>query len=447
MHRRTQDYAYFKGLRPAVVKIMDGGNGDYLWVKDNLPDALVIARDHPMSEQHDDMLRDPVGTGNRHATEWKAHSLRLNFDPAKTFVLGINEPKVWEAGVPDALRKYTVAFLDKCHSLGLRAGALQFSVGWPANTGEGTRPNWAPYLGVGDAIKRGNHVLVCHEYWADQGPDENWGWWGGRWMHCPWDVPVIIAETGIDMYVKYGGGWQGSRGWVNNVDAPAFARQLTAYNRRCQSDKRFFAATTFATDFADPYWATFDTERAATDIVVTASNLPAAVWYPPPGPIFGPLPPEVIAPRPPILERNLVHPLPEGSRRITQKFNQTMTNSRGHEGTDFGAVGGTPVSSIAAGVVAWSDEDKFYGNYVRVWHKALQCHSFYAHLKSPGVAQGTILRAGSVIGNVGTTGNSTGNHLHFEIRIANADGSYKPAPKVFGRVDPESFCAEHDLIL
>ena len=55
------------------------------------PHALVIARDWALSEQHDNMLRDPAGTGRRHAQEWHGHADRLGFDRANTLVLGINE--------------------------------------------------------------------------------------------------------------------------------------------------------------------------------------------------------------------------------------------------------------------------------------------------------------------------------------------------------------------
>jgi len=130
MHRRPQDYAYMSALLPPVVKIQDGGPNDYAWVRANLPGALVLARDWALGEQKEDMRRAPIETGRRHAQEWNAHAERLGFDRAHTLVLGINEPEVWHdfSCVP-----YTVAFLDECTRLGLCAGALQLSVGWPAN--------------------------------------------------------------------------------------------------------------------------------------------------------------------------------------------------------------------------------------------------------------------------------------------------------------------------
>jgi hypothetical protein len=106
----------------------------------------------------------------------KRHSSAVSSFPpdANLLVVGINEPPVWEA--LQATVAYTVAFLDQCKAVGLKAGALNLSVGWPANNGPDTAPDWAPYVPVLAAIERGGHYLVLHEYWADQGPTEMWGW-------------------------------------------------------------------------------------------------------------------------------------------------------------------------------------------------------------------------------------------------------------------------------
>jgi len=442
-HRRPTDYEYFMALQPAVFKIMDGGRPDYEWARVNLPGTLVIARDHAMSEQKSDMLADPAGTGARHAWEWSEKTDDLGFDPANTLVLGINEPPVWDVGVIPALVAYTVAFLDGCSQHGLRGGALQLSVGWPANTGDGTPPDWAPYNGVEAAIQRGRHALVVHEYWADAGPDEMWGWWGGRFMACTWDVPIIIGETGIDMYVKHGGGYQGTRGWTGQTDPGRYAAECAEYVRLCQQDARFFAATPFTTDYANQEWGSFDTNPARNELIGAASSLAPAVWFTggtvtPPTPEPGPTPPSTGA---------LCHPLPKGQYRITQRFNETSTNAEGHEGTDLGATALTPVFALADGMVAWVGLGQYYGWYVRLWHAALGVYSFYAHLSGVDVVMETNVSAGQVIGTVGSTGNSTGPHLHYEIRVADGDGYSAAAPRPNGRIDPESFCALHGLNL
>lgn len=262
MHRRPQDYAFFEALQPSVIKIMDGGPPDYAWVRQHLPHTLILARDWALSEQHEDMLKDPTGTGIRHANEWWQHSERLGFDRAQTLVLGINEPRVWEPGVPQALREYTIALCNRGAQLGLRVGAMQLSVGWPNNNGSDTPPNWSLWDGVDTAIRACHGALICHEYWADSGPAENWGWWAGRSLKCPWDVPIVIGECGIDMYVKDASVAHETRGWRGRKSPEAYAAELAEYTGRMNADNRFAGCCVFAADFANREWASFDIEPA-----------------------------------------------------------------------------------------------------------------------------------------------------------------------------------------
>ena len=89
-----------------------------------------------------------------------------------------------------------------------------------------------------------------------------------------------------------------------------------------------------------------------------------------------------------------------------------------------------------------------YGHYCRIQHKDLRCYSFYAHLASVGVSVGQVLRAGDRLGIIGTTGNSTGEHLHVEIRLCDESGAYLPdTPQGNGRVDPETWAIMHGLKL
>jgi len=295
MHRRQQDYDYFKRLQPSVFKIMDGGPPDYQFAKDNLPNSLVIARDWALSEQHSDMLKDPVGTGKRHAQEWSNHQSRLGFDRARTLILGINEPRVWETGVPEALRQYTIAMCDEATRLGLRVGAMQFSVGWPNNKGPDTPPDWSLWHGVDNAIRRNNGALVCHEYWADAGPFENWGWWGGRVLKCPWQVPIVVGETGVDMYVKDGSVPHASRGWQGRMEPERYARELAEYVFKMSADSRFVGCAVFAADFASHEWFSFDIERAYAAILSTTIPQPATTGSTPEKPDTS-LPPPIMQP-------------------------------------------------------------------------------------------------------------------------------------------------------
>src|SRR5205814_4038671 len=94
-----------------------------------------------------------------------------------------------------------------------------------------------------------------------------------------------------------------------------------------------------------------------------------------------------------------------------------------HTGIDIGADYGTPVAAADAGVVSlvnlgWGGG---YGNYVLVTHGS-GFATLYAHLSAISVSEGQGVRRGQVLGAEGSTGFSTGPHLHFEIRL---NGAYQ----------------------
>lgn len=86
-----------------------------------------------------------------------------------------------------------------------------------------------------------------------------------------------------------------------------------------------------------------------------------------------------------------------------------------HEGMDFMAEHGTPARAAAGGMVVYSDFHSQYGNMVDIDH-GNGLVSRYAHLSTRLVKNGDVVLSGSTIGAVGTTGRSTGPHLHFEVR-------------------------------
>jgi murein DD-endopeptidase MepM/ murein hydrolase activator NlpD len=92
--------------------------------------------------------------------------------------------------------------------------------------------------------------------------------------------------------------------------------------------------------------------------------------------------------------------------------------SKMHKGVDFAAATGTPVYAAGDGVIEKSGRFGAYGNYVRLRHNA-KLQTAYAHLSrfGKGISPGTRVRQGQVIGYVGTTGRSTGPHLHYEILV------------------------------
>lgn len=87
-----------------------------------------------------------------------------------------------------------------------------------------------------------------------------------------------------------------------------------------------------------------------------------------------------------------------------------------HLGIDIRASYGTPIKAARGGVVTFSGYNSSYGNYVIVSHGNGDS-TRYAHMSSRAVKEGQTVSQGQVLGYVGSTGNSTGNHLHFEVFI------------------------------
>ena len=89
---------------------------------------------------------------------------------------------------------------------------------------------------------------------------------------------------------------------------------------------------------------------------------------------------------------------------------------RQHSGIDLAAATGTPVYATADGVIGRADWYSSYGLYVAIEHGA-SMQTRYAHLSRLAVAAGDNVKKGDLIGYVGSTGRSTGPHLHYEVRI------------------------------
>jgi murein DD-endopeptidase MepM/ murein hydrolase activator NlpD len=114
----------------------------------------------------------------------------------------------------------------------------------------------------------------------------------------------------------------------------------------------------------------------------------------------------------------LASPVPY-SRRTSgfgMRQHPILHTQRAHTGVDYAAPTGTPVMSVADGVVSESSYQGAYGNMVVIKHNANQS-TVYAHLSRMNVRKGQTIKQGETVGAVGSTGLSTGPHLHFEFRI------------------------------
>lgn len=118
--------------------------------------------------------------------------------------------------------------------------------------------------------------------------------------------------------------------------------------------------------------------------------------------------------------RTLLMRSPINGARVTSRFGPRRSPIDGftatHKGIDFGAAIGTPVLAAGDGTVEIAGTRGTFGNYIRIAH-ANGYATAYAHLHgfAPTISEGAVVTQGQVIGYVGTTGRSTGPHLHYEV--------------------------------
>ncbi len=112
---------------------------------------------------------------------------------------------------------------------------------------------------------------------------------------------------------------------------------------------------------------------------------------------------------------------PINNARVTSSFSNSRKHpvlgyTRAHKGVDFRASTGTPIPAAGAGRVVARGYNNGHGNYVKIRHNA-SYETLYAHMSrfAKGVVVGTTVKQGQTIGYVGSTGLSTGPHLHYEI--------------------------------
>ena len=112
--------------------------------------------------------------------------------------------------------------------------------------------------------------------------------------------------------------------------------------------------------------------------------------------------------------------MPLGGARLTSGYGMrdhpVLRQRRRHNGVDLAAPTGTPVYATADGIVGRADWFSSYGLYISIDHGG-EIETRYAHLSRLAVAAGDRVEVGDIIGYVGSTGRSTGPHLHYEVRI------------------------------
>lgn len=140
---------------------------------------------------------------------------------------------------------------------------------------------------------------------------------------------------------------------------------------------------------------------------------------------------------------NFINPAPNA--RLTSKFGYRTINGKKewHQGIDLAQTGTVPILAAADGVVreVWGEKVSSYGNVIFLQHtiKGKRMDTTYAHLKSISVKKGQKVKQGQVIGYMGNTGRSYGQHLHFEIH----NGAWKSGQP--NAVDPMKYISLDDM--
>ncbi|WP_417468644.1 peptidoglycan DD-metalloendopeptidase family protein [Maricaulis sp.] len=147
---------------------------------------------------------------------------------------------------------------------------------------------------------------------------------------------------------------------------------------------------------------------------------------------------------------------PINGARLSSSFGRRrhpiLGYTRAHNGTDFAAPTGTPIFAAGNGVVERANRFGSFGNYVKIRH-ANGFETAYAHLNgfARGIRAGTRVTQGQVIAYVGTTGRSTGPHLHYEVhqngRPVNPMTLDLPTGRQLTDADMPAFIAERDRII
>lgn len=455
----ARDFAHFDKIRPASYKPFEWmwNNRDFCAaLLKHLPaDCLILARDHPMSEQKDDIWRDPEGTGKRHADEWEAKIKggAYHLPLERSYFLGVNELDAVE-GDRKAQDIYWVSFLNRLTQHGRKGGAFNFSTGHP-RTRNGTnhpddRKDYAFFEASHQALRRNGGVAIQHIYGSAAQPLVPGHFDALR--DCKWqDVPWIIGECGINEHTVTG---KDHVGYKVSLRPPESYPQWMERLIRGVNDPRIHSWMVFTYDFSHP-WSDKDVSGESAASVAAAFerwawkglDIATTPTPPPQEPTGGSMwqwPLDSV-------EFTQYWGVPGGSFRRRTSSTGTATYTA-HEGVDLRAAVGTPVRAVADGVVTYVATDKNeagdikgYGHYIRIRHgaKPHQWDSFYAHLRElPALRQGARVTKGQVIGYSGNTGNSSGPHLHFEVRLVDESGRWDfdaPGAIYNGCVDPVAF--------
>lgn len=459
-HDRPQDYQLMQDLRVGAVVVLqpDASKVSKVWAVVKDLGAKIILRswdlDDGRTEQNPEgvykALRErPRELGHEHADWWRkridemrADATRQGFDfpPDDRLICHlINEPN--SNDLMEQIDIYTASACNRGKILSVVLGCYNFGEGHPAILDSTGKPDWTPLRRSLQLIKDYGMWVFVHEYYNSTGilqPALNPWHVMRHWMAPLTGYNVAVTEWGLEELVN--GLLPEHHGYQGRITNVRYGEDFYYYLTHCAPFVQFVCI--FASDLPDRVWNTFDPLAARDELVYAAQRALAGGGPLEPGLPTGPEEPS---------DSVLVLPC-EGM--VTQRFGENYESYMkqfgipGHNGLDIGAAEGTNVLAIATGEVQWIGEDKDYGLYIRIFHPGLRCHSFYAHLKYIAVRGGQKVGKGEIIGLMGSTGNSSGNHLHFEVRMGEQhsyrDVSYGQSK---GKANPEVLYALYDIYL
>jgi len=253
----------------------------------------------PMAIRTTGALPSPEATGAEHAAacnRMAAYCESKGVSRTRLLFEGLNEPQLWANEPPPLVARYYKEFLAGLHGYGLHGVVGNFGVGWPGNGGVAEAPPLWAFFNPVIAIMQPGDYLGLHEYWALDGAAENWRWWGGRFLQCPYQVPILITECGIDTGVtgNFYGGWYDLPG-TTDQKAVRYVNELWWYAQQCAKDGRVKGILPFTYDIGGNEWEKFDI-RSVPFLDAFWRKL-AAEGLPQPGGVTPPPPPP---PPPPV---------------------------------------------------------------------------------------------------------------------------------------------------
>ena len=382
-HVPQQIVDWVRAFQPSAVKAFLHLTSGEWWqtVRDASPGSILIGVPGEQSDNSD--INSPELDAEASARVVDADNRYPRLLICKNELLLNSSPDSYWAAWAD----YMVRWIRRCHALGLACIVGEINTGHPyVSVIDGT-DQW-PTLAPVDAEMKATDYWGLHEYWGASGPLGIWPFTSGRHMRQPFTHNIIIDECGFDRAVDSG---PPNHGWGGILTQAQYVQQIVEYHRML-TDPRVKGTCLFLADFDNSMWAGFDIMPLLPDLLARRAEM------------LQPLPQAIM---PASLSKPLTTYL-----YISQTFARHPAPAKG---LDFSCYSGTPVLAAADGVI-----DKVidlgavsYGRYIQINH--LWGFTRYAHLDSFAVAKGDRVTAGQRIGNSGTSGLSTGPHLHFEV--------------------------------